>query len=267
MADKYGIPPGGNKYGPWTARRWQNRTHTLSYKELVASVALGGWPKQLWAEAVATAAAESGRNPFIYNTFKKGHFGLFQISRSAHPEFFEPAGEGMAWVTPWANAQEAYRIYKSQGWGAWEAHSKGLYLAHLAQARAAVSAVSKGGTGTAYWNSLFTDKSRQQIAEAVVGGAANQIVGGVADGIADAAGATAEGTVAAGDATADTIGDMAQVVTGLWEAVTTPAFWMRVAYGATGVVLVAGGLFLMVRNTVVDQALRKAGAAIPKGKS
>lgn len=261
--DIYGIPPGGNN-GLWTARKWRGIDWALTWEEMIATVALGGWPPKLWAEAAATAASESSRNPFIYNTYKMGHFGLFQISRSAHPEFFSGSNAG-AWVVPPSNAAEGYKIYQSEGWGAWQAHTSGAYLANLAQAKAAVGAFNKkaaGRTGETYWNSLYRPETRTKILAAAVainpqplGDAAGGAIGG---GVAGGASGTAGGVVDAGGAVVDTVGSMAQVVTGAWEALTNPAFWMRVAYGFTGVVLVAGGLFLIVRNTPAGQTATQA---------
>lgn len=264
--DKYGIPPGGND-GLWTAHKWAGLNYQLTWEEVIASVALGGWPKAKWAEAAATAASESSRNPFIYNTYKRGHFGLFQISRSAHAQFFAPNGDGMNWVNPAENAAEGYRIYQSQGWGAWQAHTSGAYVANLGQAKLAVAAFDQkaaGRSGTAYWQSLYRMQTRQNILTAAAyGGALNDVVGGAVGGaIGDGAAGAAGGTVAAGGAVADTVGSMAQVVTGAWEALTTPALWMRLGYGTLGVVLVAGGLFLMVRNTAVQTAGASVGKAL-----
>lgn len=264
--DIYGIPPGGNN-GLWTARKWKGINWALTWEEMIAAVASGGWPQKLWAEAAATAASESSRNPFIYNTYKRGHFGLFQISRSAWPDFFTGANAAN-WVNPVENAAKGYEIYRQQGWGAWEAHSNGTYLANLAQAKAAVAAFNKkaaGRSGETYWNSLFRSETRTKILAAAVainaqplGDAAGGAIGG---GVAGGAEGAAGGVVDAGGAVVDTVGSMAQVVTGAWEALTNPAFWMRVAYGVTGVVLVAGGLFLIVRNT---PAAKTAASTVTK---
>lgn len=268
--DKYGIPSAGNN-GLYIAKKWAGLNWALSWEEMIASVALGGWPKAKWAEAAATAASESSRNPFIYNTYKKGHFGLFQISRSAHADFFAPSGEGMTWVNPAENAREGYRIYQNEGWGAWEAHSSGVYLTNLGQAKAAVAAFDKkaaGRTGTAYWQSLYRMQTRQNILTAVssgggLSGAAGDAIGpGVAAGAEGAAG----GVVAAGDAVTSTVGDMAQVVTGFWGAITNPSLWMRLGYGALGIVLVGGGLFLIVRNQpAVQRATKTVTRVATKG--
>lgn len=264
--DIYGIPAGGTS-GAYSIRKWKGLNWALTWEEMIATVALGGWPHAKWAEAAATAASESSRNPFIYNTYKKGHFGLFQISRSAHPEFFTGTNSS-AWVVPPDNAAKGYEIYQSEGWGAWEAHTSGTYLANLAQAKAAVIAFDKkaaGRTGKTYWESLYRNDTKLKVlgaSLAISPQALADVAGGaVAGGIGGGAEGAAGGVVAAGDATVSAVGQMGQVVTGLWTALTTPAFWMRVAYGVTGIALVGGGLFLMVRNTSAGQA---AGQTVTK---
>jgi hypothetical protein len=264
--DKYGIPPGGNS-GAWAAHSW-GAPYTLTWDEMIAVVALSGWPQNLWAEAAATSAAESGRNPFVYNTYKKGHFGLFQVSRDAWPEFFAPNGEGMAWINPAENAKKGYAIYKAQGWGAWQAHSEGAHLAYLGQATAAAKKIAAHGGGTAYLQSLIRPQTGDEIIKRALAsnpGAVNQIIGdAIAPGIQAGAEATAQATVDSGSAVASSVGDMATVVRDLWQALTTPALWMRVGYGVAGVVLVAGGLFLMVRTTATAQVAKQAGTVIRK---
>lgn len=267
--DKYGIPAEGNT-GAWAAHSW-GKPYQLSWEETIASVALGGWPQDKWAEAAATAASESGRNPFIYNTFKKGHFGLFQISRSAHADFFAPSGEGMDWVTPWANSVEGYKVYKAQGWGAWEAHTNGTWLANYAQAKTAVAAYKKkagGNLTTAYHQKVYRMKTRQAVVDALAAGgafnavAADAITGGVAAGAAGAAG----GVVDAGAATAASINDTFGWLPDLWTAITTPALWMRLGYGGLGVVLVAGGLFMILRERpAVKKAASTVAGMVPEG--
>lgn len=270
--DIYGIPEGGNNSRATMTIRYfggSAANYQLTWSELIAAIAEGGWPQAKWAEAAAVAAAESDRKFLIYNTYKLGHFGLFQISRSAHSAFFT----GVDWVVPWSNAAEGYRIYKSEGWKAWEAHGNPAYLANLAQARAAVAAfkaAANGRTGQAYWRTLYRTRTLELIWNAAVAGngqAASDMVGSaVAGGVGAGAGATADGVLASGDAVASTVGSMAQVVTGMWESLTTPAFWMRVAYGVTGVVLVAGGLFLMVRTSpAVAGATKTAQRIATKG--
>lgn len=271
--DKYGIPSGGDPYPGKIKFYGPHGGYQLSWEEMVAAVARGGWPESLWPEAVATAAAESDRKLFIYNTYKSGHFGVFQISREAHGEFFAPGGNGINWIGPWANAAEAYRIYQSQGWKAWQGHGNAAYLAALPAARAAVLTY-KGKVGTATGEAAWLKVSRHKTDRAIIETltadpqGATDFAGAVGDsigrGIAGGANATAEGVTEAGGAVASTVAGMASVVTGLWEALTTPAFWMRVAYGTTGVVLIAGGLFLVVRNTAVDRAVTAVAKGVGK---
>lgn len=267
--DKYGIPRAGNP-GLYTAKSW-GKPYTLTWEETIACVALGGWPQDKWAEAAATAASESSRNPFIYNTYKHGHFGLFQISREAHAEYFAPQGDGMDWVTPWSNAAEGYKIFQSQGWGAWEAHTNGTWLANYAQAKTAVAAYKKkagANLNTKFHQDVFRMSTREAVVNALAAGGAFSGIAGeaIAGGVGAAADATAGAVVDSGAAVASSVGDMAQVVTGAWTALTTPAFWMRVGYGALGVVLVAGGLLLVARNTpAVKSAVAGLKSVTPAG--
>lgn len=270
MPDKYGIPEGGNRGGAFLAYNWAKINWVLTWEEMIATVALGGWPERLWAEAAATSAAESARKPFVYNTYKLGHFGLFQISRAAHPAFFAPGGNGMSWVVPHLNAAEGYRIYQAQGWGAWEAHSKGLHLAFMAQASAAAAKVKRGGTGEAYWKSLYRPKTLEYVMGAALAGSAgalNEMIGdAIMPGIKAGAGAGGQAVVDSGAAVAESV-SMSAILSGVWEALTTPALWMRIAYGTAGVVLIAGGLFLIVRTTPAGEAVGKVASAAPAGRA
>lgn len=263
MADKYGIPAGGNT-GSWGAHSYLG-SYTLSWQETMAAIAAAGWPRKLWGMAGAVVAAESGRNPFVYNTFKMGHFGLFQISRSAWPDFFAPGGNGMGWVDPIANAKYGYKIYQKQGWGAWEGKSNGGYMAYYPAAMTASANFGrkvdahKGGADLAFYQSFFTTKTREAYLKRVtngdpagaIGDAVNQQLGGA---LGDATDAVAGATVDTGSDVAAAIAPMSEFVSGLWNAITNPAIWMRMGYGVTGVVLVAGGLFLIVRERPAVQA-------------
>lgn len=272
--DKYGIPPGGNN-GPFIAKKWKGITYTLPWQELMACIALAGWPQDKWGMAGAVAAAESSRNPFIYNTYKKGHFGLFQISRAAWPAFFDESKDGgMDWVSPIANAQQGYAIYKKQGWGAWEGKTNGGYLAFFPQAMTAAADLQRktglhGGDEKGYWNSLVSQKTFSLILKALdVSGADIAAVGtaGLGEAIGGAADATASGVVDSGAAVASAVNDTFGFLPDLWKALTTPALWMRVGYGTLGVILVGGGLFLIVRQRPAVQAAAKTVAsAVPGG--
>lgn len=236
MADKYGIPEGGDAY-PGKIKYFKGQKYELQDVGIAVAVAEAGWPEKLIPEAVSVAIAESGGRPFVYNTYKQGHFGLFQISRSAWPAFF--AGDSEDWAIPTRSAQQGYQIYQRQGWKAWQASR----LANLARGRKAAADLKK-----------LTAQKRAEYAK---------VVGTPLGNISDSLPENPLGE-AVGDAlTPDWAGDVVAVVKDAYETVTSPAFWMRVAYGAAGVVLLAGGLFLIVRNT---SAARTVASVTPVGR-
>ncbi|WP_333746444.1 hypothetical protein, partial [Streptomyces sp. IBSBF 2950] len=49
------------------------------------------------------------------------------------------------------------------------------------------------------------------------------------------------------------------------DVLVNPRTWLRVAYGITGAALVVGGLFLVVRNTAVQQTVGQVAKAVKKG--
>jgi hypothetical protein len=86
--------------------------------------------------AVAIAIAESGLVIKAYNPETSsgtvqgsGSRGLWQIYGAAHPEYNSDDV-----YDPQTNANAAYAVYKSQGWGAWTTWSSGDYLQYLAVA-------------------------------------------------------------------------------------------------------------------------------------
>lgn len=235
MADKYGIPEGGDAY-PGKVRYLAGNKRKLTVRE-VYEVTKKTWPKGKQELAAAVALAESGGSPFIYNTYKQGHFGLFQISRSAHPDFF--AGGSDAWADPVKNSERAYEIYKKQGWGAWEGFTNKRWEEHKNDV---ASAALDDLRGRPLGPGLLGDIQENGLAATL---------GDAYEAVSEAAETVADKTSVGLDVLADA-----------WEAITTPAFWMRIAYGAGGLVLLAGGLFLLVRNTAVSQTV---GKVIPKG--
>lgn len=218
MADKYGMPPGGDPY-PGKVKYYKGNTKKLDAAYLQKAVYDGGWPEKLRNTAVAIAMAESNGATHIYNTYKKGHFGLFQISRSAWPDLFALGSD--RWTDPKTNAAYAYKIYKQQGFKAWEAYSNGRYKNYL-----------KGAEGG------VVDNNPGSIAGDAIGDAIGNAV--------DDAG----------------LGGITDVLTSTYESLTTPAFWMRIAYGFGGVVLLAGGLFLIVKSSPIGAAAKSATNAV-----
>jgi hypothetical protein len=235
VADKYGIPAGGDPY-PGKIKYWKGDKRKLSAAEVLEVVKRAGWPEKLRLVAVMVALAESvGGAPFVYNTYKRGHFGLFQISRSAHPQFF--AGDSEQWADPVANAKEALRIYNSQGWKAWQAYTDGKHKKHANEAARALLDDGSVWRGGGLLGDLLSDPA------------------GTVGGITGAVEETVEGV-------ADSL--VPDLLSDVWESVTNPAFWMRVAYGLTGIVLIAGGLFLIVRNSPAGAAASGAVKSVAK---
>lgn len=211
MADKYGIPAGGDPY-PGKVKYYKNDKKTLPSAFIEIAVKEAGWPENLRETAVQIAKAESGGAPNIYNTYKQGHFGLFQISRSAWPDLFALGSD--RWTDPVTNAKYAYKIYKIQGFKAWEAYTNGKYKGAKVD-----ESVLEPGTG----------------------------VGAVDDALG--------------------LGTINEVLSGLYESLTTPAFWMRVGYGAAGIILIAGGLFLIAKNGPVGSAVKTVAKVTPVGRA
>lgn len=274
--DKYGIPPGGNN-GIYAVKNWAGINYALPWTELMAAIAWGGWPQKDWATAGAVVAAECSRNPFKYNTYKMGHFGLFQISRAAWPDFFaasSPNG-GMGWVAVNLNAQYGYKIFQQQGWKAWSSYTNGSYLAYLPAAKTAANHLVAttgvhGGDEKGYWLSLISQKTFTLELKAMgVTGAdlAGVATSGLGTAIAGAAEGTAQGTVTAGATVADSVNQQFGWLPDLWTELTTPALWMRVGFGALGIVLVAGGLFMILKQQpAVQNAAKAAMNVVPGGK-
>lgn len=243
MADKYGIPAGGDPY-PGKVKYLGNNKRALTARELLQVLKDAGWPEKSRTLAAAVCLAESGGKPFIYNTYKRGHFGLFQISRSAWPEFF--AGDSDQWADPVANARQALKIKNQQGWKAWEGYTNDRW--HKYRNEVADAALDEL-RGRPFGGGLLGDIYENGLSETI---------GGAADAIGDAA----EGVV---ENTSDALG--LDILSDVWEQLTKPAFWMRVAYGLTGVVLIAGGLFLIVRNTpAVKGAVSTVANVTPVGR-
>lgn len=246
MADKYGIPAGGDPY-PGKIKYYKGNRQKMTWEEAIYAVEAGGWPEDKWVEAAALMGAESNLHPYIYNTFKKGHFGAFQVSRSAWPEFF--AGDSEQWTNPGNSARKAYEIYKKQGWRAWEAYNKPAFFANKILATNGLRRYlldKKGIQGN------FLDKFGTIIQAAAGSDNAQEDIIENAPGVSG-------------------LNDIGKTLAGAWEAITTPAFWMRIAYGTTGVVLVVGGLFLIVRNTpaikAAAQTAQKAASVTPVGRA
>lgn len=106
---------------------------------------------------VAIAMAESAGNPNArYNPnggTGEDSYGLWQINMD--PSYRDGRLKQLGLTDPkqlWdpnVNAKAAKTIWGSQGWGAWSTYTSGKYKQYLDAARAAVSGLSSGGSGSA----------------------------------------------------------------------------------------------------------------------
>ena len=107
------------------------RTYTKS--ELINFAMVAGFSENDANTAAAIALAESSGNAHAYNPETEvgtpagqGSFGLWQIYLYKHPQFF-----GLALYDPQVNANAAYEVWQSEGFGAWATYGSGAYRQYL----------------------------------------------------------------------------------------------------------------------------------------
>jgi hypothetical protein len=107
----------------------------LSFSELLSLAQNAGFQSPNDITAAAIALAESGGDPNAYNLETaagaapgQGSYGLWQIYRTAHPEF---AIENLN--DPKTNASAAFTTYQEAGgsFRPWTTFKNGVYLAHV----------------------------------------------------------------------------------------------------------------------------------------
>ncbi len=213
----------------------------LTQKQIYALAIIVGVPKPRLMAAVAMAES-SGRTGVVNSI---GATGLWQINQPVWVKKYSK------WTVKWLqnpinNAIAAKQVYKDQGVGAWEVYTSGAYKRFYDED---VSNASLKPSDLNLTQSQF---------DAAVEGMEGVLVGET----------EGEGWLEDELNTLDATG---QFVISAWETLTTPAFWMRIAYGITGVTLIAGGLFLIVRNTPAvksaAQSVKQAGSVTPVGRA
>lgn len=263
MGDPY---PGKIKYDGGTKKQ-------LSWEEVVASVALGGWPESLWVKATAVVDAESSRIANIYNTYLDGHYGLFQIGKQQHPEYFK---DDIQWVVPFMNSMFGYEVYQKEGWGAWESATNGRYSGGLIQATAAVNAVkskrskSKLKPGDFYMSLYGADQQGWVLMAAASGlGAVNKSIGDSAGAAAGEIDQTVQDTgtgviQAAADIQANSVMGAFQLLLGAGKWMADPNNWLRVAQVLAGGALLIGGVAIVAKPVTNLSPLGLAKKAVGK---
>lgn len=106
--------------------------------QLAASAAAAaGFPAEQLPTAVAIAGAESGYDPTATHLNADGStdYGLWQIN-GVHADLLTQGD----WRDPAANARMAFAVWSAAGrsWTPWSTYNSGAYVAHLAEATAAI---------------------------------------------------------------------------------------------------------------------------------
>lgn len=122
----------------------------LTDAQIRAAASAAGFTGADLDTAVAIAKAESSGNASATHKNNNGStdFGLFQIN-SVHSSLLN----GKNWQDPTVNAQLAYQVFKSSGWGAWSTYNSGSYKQYLSGPSStggtAGASVAGGATGAA----------------------------------------------------------------------------------------------------------------------
>jgi hypothetical protein len=258
MGDPY---PGKVKY--------EGKPKQLTWEQTIASLALGGWPESLWVKAAAVIDAESARMINIYNTYLEGHWGLMQIGKKQHPGLFKSP---LVWMVPYLNTQEGYRIYKAQGWNAWEAHSNGRYTGGILQATAAHASVKARKNASKlpaaeFYNSLY-GKDAQGYINLMAGSAMAGVNKSIGDSLGAGGEALGDAIVDSGAAAAQAAQNQAGAITGGMQlmlgaakVLTNPDNWIRAAQVLVGAALLIGGIGIVAKPMIKAAPTAKAAKA------
>lgn len=210
---------------------------------LVARAAkAAGFPDSQLVTAVAIAYAESSFDENATNRSNRNgstDYGLWQIN-SVHDY---PELKDGSWKDPKVNAQLAYRVWKSQGWGAWSVYKPtdpvGFARYQAALPAAAVFVAAGVGAGAA--------------ASGAGGAVLNQ---------------TGSGTTAAGDIK-NSAAALAVEPLAVLKWLQDPASWIRISKMAAGMGLLLGGAYLLTRAQIEPYGKKIAETAlnvVPIGK-
>lgn len=209
----------------------------LTQSQIYAIAVAAGLPDPKLMAAIAMA--ESSGDTTVVNSI--GCVGLWQINQpvhvKAHPSW------SVKWLqNPLNNAQAAKVILKQQGLGAWEVYTgpdgKGSDGPYQKYANAKIDTSTTADFD--FWDPL------------------DILPEGSTDVMPDVPGMDA----------VEAVGDALQKTA---DVLVNPQTWLRFAYGFAGVVLIAGGLFLVVRNTPTvksaSESVKSAVNVVPVGRA
>lgn len=224
---------------------------TLTQSQVYTIALLAGLPNPKVMAAIAMAES-SGRTDVVNSI---GCVGLWQINQPVHVKA-NPKWTQSYLKNPLNNALAAKKILASQGLRAWEVYTNGMYRKYLDKpVRNEAGATQASAIGD-WWDNFkkgFED---------------GWDVGPGPEDFGDEDGFKDDQLV--GDYGLIQVPGLEGVTEGIKKTadlLVNPRTWLRVAYGTTGVLLVVGGLFLIVRNTAVQQTVGKVASAVKKGSS
>lgn len=228
----------------------------LSNAQVAAAAYAAGFRGEDLAKMTAIAKAESSNRTDVFNG--TCCYGLWQINKNAHQNTVWEAN----WKDPVVNARMARKIFQSQGYGAWEVHSKGTYLMYMPAARRAARRVENiaqgkgeqkgdaGGVSDWIWN--------------IIKGAGNVVPGG------NPLGPNAEDTLSGQVANKGLLGGFGSFfsvgVTNFFEWIADPKMWLRVSYWIAGGILLIVALFKLTGDNKVSESTKRiASMAVTRG--
>jgi len=205
----------------------------LTQSQVYAIALAAGLPDPKTMAAIAMQESSGDTN--VVNEI--GCVGLWQINQRVHVKS-HPTWTVKWLQNPFNNAAAAKVILKTQGLGAWEAYT------------------GPDGSGSdGPWRKYDNAKIDTTVKVDQAGwlDPLDILPDGAEDRMEEKLGETVPGFE-----TIDAIGDALAATA---DVLVNPRTWLRVAYGVTGVLLIVGGLFLIVKNTSAGKA---AGGAVKK---
>lgn len=234
----------------------------LTPTQVVAALALAGWPKDQWATGAAIAMAESTNNPTAVNP-QSGAAGLWQILPSAHQDLFKKLPKPDDWKDPFVNAFMALQVWKGRGskWdvGGWATYGGHVYNQALPAAQAAASQLSQqleqAGSTTAQHQILgdILKPVDPLVAQAMaLAGAGQDVLKGIAGGASTLGGVIS----ATGPAVASSVFQWPAEITsffstaaddlgklgGFFSNLFNPATYVRTGAGLIGIIFLIMGI-------------------------
>jgi hypothetical protein len=209
---------------------------TLSQSEIYTIAVLTGLPNPRVMAAVAMAES-SGRTDVV-NAI--GCVGLWQINQPVHVKS-HPTWTVAYLQNPINNALAAKVIYGQQGYSAWEAYTDGSYSKYLGN--------QVSNLGGSYQNGEIVNANWWDDFKKGFKNGWNMDPGQEGEDLKD-------------KVVPDWMESIPEAIKHTADVLVNPRTWLRIGYGVTGVLLVAGGLFLMVQNT---KSFNVAKAAVTKG--